>query len=287
MNFRIKKKVFAISIGLSVLMACQRVPDYVIKPDEMAELMADVRMADAVVAIQRNDYPDDAQRLALKNAVLERHGVSEEKFDTSLIWYGKNISIYQDITKSSIEILERRLKEASLLAAGDAAMSVSGDSVDIWDASRFYVFNHRSPTQFIAFDFENDPNWEQGDVYTLRSRLINSIKSADWNLTAVYDDGAIETITSNISLDNPSRQELTLVTDSTRVTAHISGWIRLDPLNGHPAIIDSIGLMRRRTSPALAKTKKYSQKQILPKREVLSDTIENEREISRALIKLE
>ena len=256
-----------------VAIACNRVPDYVIKPADMALLMADMRTADAVTSVQRSDYTDDARKLALKNAVLERHNVSEEKFDTSLIWYGHNIGLYQEVTQQSIEILEKRLKEASALSAGEAAMSVSGDSVDIWSAPSVFTVTQRSPSNYLTFYFDTDPNWEKGDIYTLRSRMITPVQYAQWNLTAVYDDGAIETITSNISLDNPARQEITLVTDSTRNALHISGWINVDPIAGRPAIVDSLSLMRRRTSPELASTRKYNQKKIIPKDNDTNDTV--------------
>lgn len=257
----------AMALVMAAFAACNRVPGYVIQPDDMAQLMADVRMADAVVSIQRTDYSTEASKLALKNAVFERHGVTAEQFDTSLMWYGRNIGIYQDVTKKSIEILEQRLKDASILAAGEAAMSVSGDSVDIWDGPRVFPITNRSPSQYVTFVFNSDPNWEPGDVYTLRSRMLTPAQYAQWNLMAVYDDGAIETITSNISLDNPARQELTLITDSTRTATRISGWINIEPMAGRPAIVDSISLMRRRTSPDLARTRKYAQKLIVPKNE--------------------
>lgn len=268
------RTALAIAVALAAT-SCNRVPSYVIAPDDMAELMADVRMADAVVTVQRKEYTTEARKLALKRAVLARHGVSEEKFDTSLIWYGKNIGIYQDVTKASIEILEKRLKEAQALAAGEAAMSVSGDSVDIWDAARYVVVGQRTPTHYYTFNYDADPNWERGDVYTMRARLLNQAQSAEWNMTAVYDDGAVETITQTIQLNNLAKQEITLVTDSTRTATNISGWLNVEPLPGHVAIADSISLMRRRTSPALAKTRKFAQKLIVPKKNEEADTIGN------------
>lgn len=262
-------------VAVLAVCACDRVPGYVIQPDKMAELMADVRTADAVVAAHRSDYMSEPKKLALKKAVLERHGVTPEQFDTSLMWYGQNIGKYQEITRKSIEILEKKLKETNAMVADEAAMTVSGDSVDVWDGSRFFIINHRSPSQFITFEYDSDPNWEKGDIYTLRTRLVTQPMTGNWNLTAYYDDGAIETITSNLAMDNPSRQELTLITDSTRTATHISGWINLEPQNGRPVIVDSLGLMRRRTSPTLAKSRRYIQKLIIPLAEELpKDSIE-------------
>lgn len=261
MKAGLRNVVSFVAIALTVA-ACKQVPDYVIAPNEMAELMADVRMADAVIEVNKNDYNTEDKKQALKDAVLQRHGISNEQFDTSLVWYGKNIGVYQEVTQKSIDILEKRQKKAAAIAAGEAAMSVSGDSVDIWDKAEFIVINTYSPSHYVVFDYEEDPNWQRGDVYTFRTRLITPVENAKWNLTAFYDDGAIETITSNIAQDSPLRQDLTLVTDSTRTAVRISGWMNIEPISGRPAIADSISLMRRRTSPELARTRKYNQKLI-------------------------
>lgn len=245
--------------------ACSRVPGYVIQPHEMADLMADIRMANAVISYQSKLYPTQAEKVELRNAVLEKHGVTPEQFDTSLMWYGKNIGVYQDVTKETIEILEKRMKDVSAIAAGESAMSVAGDSVDIWEAPHYFVISDRSPSQYIAFDFDADPNWEDGDIYTLRTRFVAPARYAQWNLTAYYDDGAVETITSNITLDSPTRQELLLVTDSTRHATRLTGWFNFEPLPGRPVIADSISLTRRRSSPELARNKKFIQKLIAPK----------------------
>lgn len=260
-------------MALIAMIGCNRVPSGVIKPKKMAELMADVRMADAVVTLRQSEYSTEASKIALKNAVFERHGVTAADFDSSLVWYGHNIKQYQEVTEESIEILEKRLKEADRLAAGEMAMSISGDSVDIWTLPRVLTFSTNSPSEYLGFAFETDQNWEKGDVYTLRSRALTPMKEARWNLVAVYDDGGIETITNTISLDNPERQELTLITDSTKTAVSLSGWINVVPEPGHLAVLDSLSLMRRRTSPALASKRKYIQKFISAPKNAPTDSV--------------
>lgn len=257
-----------IGIALAaVLAACNGVPDYVVQPDDMASLMADVRMADAVVSIQAREYSNDTARMSLRRAVLARHGVSEEQFDTSLVWYGHNIGRYQEVTERSIEILEQRLKDASARAAGEAALSVAGDSVDIWTAPQLFAVTRRSPTNYIAFSFDTDRNWEPGDIYTFRTRVVTPMAEARWNMTAEYDDGAKEMVTYSMNLSEPRRQELTLVTDSTRTAVRISGWIELKPDGHRPAVIDSVGLTRRRSNATIARTRRNTQRLILPKKQ--------------------
>lgn len=250
---------------LLIGVACSRVPSHVIKPDRMAALMADMRMADAVVASNPDIYSSEAAKLALKEAVLRNNGVSAEKFDTSLVWYGHNIDKYQEVTEASIEILEKRMKEANALASGEAALSVAGDSVDLWSGATVYNFRRESPSQFITFEMDSDANWEKGDIYTLRTHAVTPASAANWSLTMTYDDGTVETTTTTFSTSEAKRQEISLHSDSSRVPVRISGWISIVPDRHRPAILDSMGLTRKRMNPDKYVARRYDQRRIIPK----------------------
>lgn len=265
--------------ALSVLVAlasCNRVPDYVIQPEEMAQLMADVRTADAVVSVNARKYGTEKSKLALKQAVFERHGVTEEQFDTSLVWYGHNIGKYQEVTDRSIEILESRQRELSARAAGEAAMSVSGDSVDIWTAPQYVVVTRRSPSQYVAFTQESDPNWQRGDIYTFRARIVSPVALVKWNLTAEYDDGAVSVYTTDMSTASPARQEISLYTDSTRTPVRVSGWINVVPDGSRPAIVDSISVVRRRNDAVASSHRRFVQRLVLPPKNRKNDDAREE-----------
>lgn len=244
--------------------ACKRVPEYVIQPEEMATLMADIRTADAVITSRTREYGDPAKKLALKQAVFERNGVTMQQFDTSMIWYGHNIGKYQEVTDRSIEILEERLKEATVRAAGEAAMTVAGDSVDIWNGPSSFTLTRRSPSPFISFSYDTDQNWEPGDIYTFRARFMVQPLEGSWNITAEYDDGAVEIVATSLSSADPRRQEIVLATDSTRKAVRLGGWLRVTPDGMKPVIIDSISLTRRRNDHITARNRRNYQRMILP-----------------------
>ncbi len=229
----------------ATVIGCNKVPDHVIAPDNMAELMADMRVAEAVVKVNDRDYVSPASKYALRQEVFNRHGVTKQQFDTSLMWYGHNIDLYQEVTQQSIDILEERMVHVSALAR-DAAMSIAGDSVDIWDAARSYTFNRFSPGEFLTFNFDADRNWEKGDFYTWRAKFIVPPASASWSITTLYDDGSIEMTTEQLSLTETNTQLLAFFMDSTRTATHISGWMRIEPNGQRPAILDSISLTRSR-----------------------------------------
>ena len=248
-----RKLIPFVLAALIAATACNRVPSHVIQPDDMAEVLADMRMADAVITVHPSQYSQPSKKMAIKDAIFEKHGITSEQFDTSLVWYGRNTERFSDVNDLTIEILEQRMKEANVLAAGQMAMTVAGDSVDLWNGYPYYVINEKLPTHYLSFSYETDPNWEPGDIYTLKSRILIPGASAQWNLT-----------TNIISQSESTRQELSLFTDSTRTATRLSGWIRINTLSANkPVIIDSISLTRRRVQPGVSRP--YQQRLIEPK----------------------
>lgn len=245
--------------------ACSRVPDHVIPPEQMARLMADLRTADAVLTYNPQQYRADSSRRALKQAVFDRNGVTQAQFDTSLVWYGHNIGRYQDVTERSIEILQGRLADMSALAASAQVLSVAGDSVDVWPGSHSYVFTQRSPSDYLTFNLEADRNWERGDTYTWYVKFVTVPASARWNITAEYEDGAVETISTVITGSNPSRQMLAFMTDSTRTARSVSGWLHIEPDGHKPVYIDSVSLTRGRLSERVP-ARHYMQRMVEPRK---------------------
>lgn len=228
-----------------VVMACNRVPDTVIQPDNMAELMADVRVADAVIAVNPTQYSAPGTREALRQAVFDRHGVTKEQFDSSLVWYGHNMNIYQDVADRTIEILEGRLERVNGVVA-EAAMSVAGDSVDVWQRPSALIVNNFSPSQYITFNLTADRNWQRGDFFTWNARLAVPPVSATWSMTAEYSDGTIETVIASLDVTELNRQSITFFTDTTRTAVALSGWLYLGVEGRRPVVVDSLSLTRSR-----------------------------------------
>lgn len=244
------RKLLYITILLIVACACKRMPGYVIKTDEMSAILADMHMAEAVVESNYGSYASDSSRMALKQAVLERHGVTLEQFDTSLVWYGHNIDAYLQVYDGTIEMLKDR--QASASSASVLAMSVGGDSAEVWPGSRYMVISKRLPSPMIGFDMGQDPNFEHGDIYTFRIKVLDRPGAkVKWTMSANYDDGAIDVLNLNISPQQNGWSEATFVTDSTRTLDRIRGHFEVETDDGKSGDIwvDSISLVRRRLTP--------------------------------------
>ena len=268
------KKLLSISCAALVLAsACSKVPSDVIQPEEMALLMADVHTAEAVVDMNRMSYPSDSARQAMKQSVYARHGVSSEQVDSSFAWYGRNITYYMDVYDRTIEILEHRLIETGNRVAVEAALSIAGDSVDVWPYPRYFALSDRMPSKTLTFNFSRDPNWERGDSYTWRAKMFNNQEKSDWGIVVEYADGSVEFSSQEIS-GGDGWKEFVFHTDSLRDATRVYGYLNAANRKGSSIHIDSIGIVRKRVDPERY-NRRYSVRylrDLLPKTDISADT---------------
>lgn len=237
-------EVAIVAVAVVANCGCNRVPDYVIQPEDMAQLLADIHTADGVVESNYQQYSSDSARLALKQAVFEHRGVTAEQVDTSMVWYGAHLDRYMKVYDRAEEILNDRLNQSSAVAAAESGISVSGDSVDIWQRSPRFSIDDKSATDFLTFNFKADQNTRSGDQYTWRVKFYNNNQQVNWGIVADYSDGTIEALDAQFSSDG--WQTLNFYTDSTRTMTRVYGYLRLDAKRLTPVYLDSIQLVRKR-----------------------------------------
>ncbi len=249
---KLSKILSAVSIGLAAA-GCDSVPSYVIQPEEMSQLLADLYTAEAIADVNRQQYATDSMKKALKQSIYLRHGVTAEEVDTSFVWYGHNIERYIAVHDRVMEILQKDLSTAT---GKLAAIGVEGDSVDTWQWSRHYAITPTSPSKIISFDLPKDENWERGDQYTWNIKVVSQKGAASWGLTARYPDGSCESVSGQIT--GLGWTKLHFLSDSTRMPERITGYIFTAPGQREKIFIDSVSLIRDRVSPE-AYYKRYRQ----------------------------
>ncbi|MCM1028031.1 MAG: DUF4296 domain-containing protein [Pseudoflavonifractor sp.] len=254
--------LLAVVFAALFVCSCSKAPDGVIPPSEMASLMADIHIGESVVETERRAFPSDSSRQILKQSILARHGYDVAVFDSSLMYYGKNMDRYAELYSDVIDILEKRIAatEASAATEGASAvmasasldLSVDGDSVDVWTLPRSILFSPASPVENIPFGLSSDRFWERGDVYKLRAKLSGSgPEGLNLFLAVEYMDGSIDHI--GVRAVGDGWKSVQLISDSARVARYVYGTIAYDTDRSRPRIpaaLDSISLFRTRFSPA-------------------------------------
>ena len=100
-----------------VLIACNSTPGYVIGEDDMVSLLVDVHKGEAYVEMNSGSFYSDSLKKTFRQTIFMRHNVTQEQFDTSLMWYGHHIDQYKKVYDRVIERLEDEEKEIRLAAA--------------------------------------------------------------------------------------------------------------------------------------------------------------------------
>lgn len=249
-------------MAVALLSACDRTPDGVIPPGEMASVLADIHTAESVVDTERRSFASDSMRRLLKQSVLARHGYNVADFDSSLSYYGRNIDLYAKLYEDVVEILEDRIALAESQAATDrnsvssglspVDIVMDGDSVDVWNLPRTVVFARNSPVNIIPFNMTNDRYWEQGDIYTFRGKMNGASDAVAVSLAVEYMDGSTDYMVMR-SMGN-GWKEARLSTDTAKVARNMYGTITYpvkDMSPRTPVALDSITLYRTRKGPVI------------------------------------
>lgn len=246
----ISSRINLLPLGAGLLLAvagCNGVPSYVLSPEDMAQLLADIHLGESVIDQNYSTYRDTEAKEELRLSIYRRHGVTAAQVDTSMMWYGHNLQKYNEVYDRTIEILEERSTRVQTTAMNQA-MAMAGDSVDVWNASRHITVSSTAPSEYLTFALDRDENWEAGDVYSWRMKTHNNADNLTLTLMVDYADGVVEQ--NYVTAATDGWHSIVLVTDSTRTPVRIHGYTRLrPPHHGTQLYIDSISLTRSRVSP--------------------------------------
>lgn len=243
------KNLVYLIIALFVLAACSHDPDYVIGEKDMVDLLVDVHKAEAVIESNYNQYSSKADKKKLREAVFLKHGITQEQFDTNLVWYGHHIEDYMKIYEQVVERLKAENEEAKKLLAEDNSQTMSqpGDSVDVWKQRRAHVFDTRQASNLLTFDIAPDENFRTRDYFELRFKVLLLPKLAvkpQVYLAARHINHDI--VYNQLDIDREGWYSLPLQTDSAMALSRINGYIVLpmQPVSG-TMYVDSLTLIRR------------------------------------------
>lgn len=238
-----------LSLTVGIMSSCGGTPDGIIPPDKMARLMADIYVGEATMETSSHLFSSDSSRRVFKQSIFLKHGVTSEKVDTSLYWYGRHIDKYMKVCEETEKILQGRIAEAERNGATTStalkATSLDGDSVNLWNGPSMRRITKDTPSDYITFSIPRDKNWERGDRFTLKSRGVLTQNPAHIMLGVDYTDGTSEYVYLNSSIDEQSAR-LTLTLDSAKTGSSVYGFIRYKASPDEVSYIDSISVVRTR-----------------------------------------
>lgn len=251
-----RKLPFFIILIMSVVVAsCDKAPGYVVGESDMVPLLVDIHKAEALIEQNPEKYGNDSIRKSIKSSVLMKHGVTPEKFDTSLVWYAHNMDVYNDVYSRVTEKLEA---EKAMLESGGTSAAVTrkrssrgpryrdyGDTADIWKEARQYVVTASLCKDMVPFVYVSNSESAPGDRYAMRMKVVTSRSSAavETVVAIEYVDGVVTLTQRKASSDGWN--EFVLQGDSLKRIRNVFGYISFNVTDPRSiCYVDSVMLLR-------------------------------------------
>ena len=267
-----------ISLLLTIVMAlvsCDRTPRGVMSVNEMADLIADLQLADAYIDNHISEFDSDSSKLVIKQSVFKKHGITQQDYDSSLVWYAHNMEDYIKAHDKAIGKLKEQYdmldkggnggpKELTINEGGKAIHeagvpqnvaksrtkrlqkigNTAGDTIDLWRGKRYHMLTQGAKRGFITFDVQPDADYKPGDRYQLAYFLTRGNNEFKVSLNVDYTDGATSQIARGTNSDG--WVIIDVQSDTARHVRRIYGYVSYDMKRGQTAYVDSLMLLRSR-----------------------------------------
>lgn len=232
----------------ALLFSCSKVPDGILSEKEMKAVLIDMQLAEAMISTDYEKYKDDAEKEALYQAVFRKHEIEQAVYDSSLIWYGRNLDVYMQVYDLVLAELNERQKALGDVQASAAPVSKQ-DSVDIWPRLTYLNFEPRALFNGVTINIKPETNYPSGSSFVLGMRvwgLNDKMKNRpEIRLSANQGDTII---TVNDKILHDGYHETILRTLPTKQVKSVYGFIRLDGKDDSTSYfriyVDSLNLMR-------------------------------------------
>lgn len=223
---------------LALMTSCgKEIPSDIIQPETMEQILYDYHLSMSMTQSGKN-----AEKEAQKNYIFQKHQVTEELFDSSMVWYTREsqelMAIYEHLDKrfkreySHIERLLESREEAN------TRTSASGDTVNVWRKGDIHWFNTAPLNKLLAFEINADTTFHERDAF-LWNVDYHFFKEGKilMGMNVVYDNDSVLGMTKLV--ENSGPQSIYLHTDSAFKIKALNGFIQVadDTLANEPKVL--------------------------------------------------
>ena len=204
-----------------------KIPADIIQPAEMENLLYDYHIANTLGADL--PYSEGYKKNAYFAYVFEKHHVTEAEFDSSMVWYSRHsgeLSAIYDNLKKRFETDSERMKQLASRHNGEISVSMSGDTVDIWQDRSFYWLTSSPYTNKVQFELKADTSFKPKDMLAFEadmSFLPPQEGKAVMGIKVTFENDSVQGMTRMV--DASGRQRLLLSPDSAFEYKNISGFV--------------------------------------------------------------
>ncbi|KAA6336497.1 hypothetical protein EZS27_015354 [termite gut metagenome] len=242
----------ALILMIPVIDGCKvKRPKEVLSESQMEKLLYDYHIAKAIG--EDLPYNENYKKQLYINYVFQKHGTTEEVFDSSMVWYTRHTDVLVKVYGKVNKLLKNQQQDVDrLMALHDKRpkKSASGDSIDVWAEQHVYVLTGYLLNNKITFSLPSDENFKKQDSlsWEVRYRFFHtepdSTVMAVMAIQIVYNNDSVVSAIKKVVASG--KESIGLKSDSLEIK-EIRGFIyspKRDTLEKGLLLLDSIVLMR-------------------------------------------
>lgn len=230
---RLAESVVFFMVSMAVV-SCGGRPEGVLSDDRMADLMADMQLAEAYSSLPSSGRGmTREQRDSLGRGVLAANGITQAELDSSLSWYGRNMDTYTEL----YEKVDKRIAEKRKRLLNDG-IKEEADGDNLWPYPAHGIISGLASSDGYLFSITN-PELVRGNALEWKMR-VSPATSLNMMLGVEYADGSDTYVSRSFSSER--KVELHLQTDTARDVRRVYGVMRVARVRDLPVFTDSISL---------------------------------------------
>ena len=241
-------RICGILMLICVAASCSRVPKHILSEKKMRTVLYDMQMAEALVETKNESFATGDLRQDVYDAVFVKHNITQAEYDSSLMWYGKNMDVYMSIYKLVLRDVNKNIELLGDIKPDPLSGEVSAkDSVDIWIYNRSFPFKPKQIFNTLTFDIAPKVPYSSGSSYVFGISVWGM--SPDFkhkpkiHLSAVMADTIISV---NKEITGDGYYEAVVKTIETKQVKRVYGYITVNNAEAsyHRIYLDDINLMK-------------------------------------------
>lgn len=242
----------------TILVACSGRPDGVLSETEMEEVLYDYHMAQGAMDVSSYEEREQIAE-SYRQAVFEKHGITEAEFDSSLVYYNRHSTQLNDIYKRLSDRFTEDSEQMKLRSGSDemiSALGDGGDTTNIWSGAKVYVLRPSRMLNVERFEMKADTSFHVADRFVFMvsmqfvgesSHVDSNAPYADFGITIEYSDST--TIGTHRKVTYGGPQQFSLDSKQDKTIKSITGYLYYSGLQEQRnfCVMNNIGLFRIHT----------------------------------------
>ncbi len=214
---------------LLLCVACDKSKKLILSEHKMENVLFDYHLYKSMARIEG---ADSAREREYFEAMLTKHNITEEQFDTSMVYY----MTHADRMRGIYEHLSTRFTNEGRLQGLEGnnlatATNFEGDTANIWNLSPIEVFTEYVPNNILKFSITADTTFLDGDKFTFsfdtQFLTQDNVRNGFCALSVHFKNDSVVTRSRQLSSNTFSSFD---VEDNKRVgVSRLTGYVMLRP----------------------------------------------------------